>query len=194
MFMPRIVARSGGGDDGWMLEIRLLGPFELRVDGTAVALTSSRAQSLLAYLALRPGTPQRRDRVAFLRWPESTDQQARTNLRHVLHTMRGAIPDADRHLRATAQTLALHDVSTDVQEFDAATPRDAADLYRGDLLDGWYDAIVALFASQRAGSMTGTTDTVRELTGRPPRTIADFARENAAAFHFNTARRVPSVS
>jgi uncharacterized protein YbjT (DUF2867 family) len=56
------------------------------------------------------------------------------------------------------------------------------------------DAIVAIFASQRAGSMAGTTDTVRELTGRPPRPIADFARENAAAFHFNTARRVPSVS
>jgi uncharacterized protein YbjT (DUF2867 family) len=44
------------------------------------------------------------------------------------------------------------------------------------------DAIVAIFASQRAGSMAGTTDTIRELTGRPPRTIADFAREHAAAF------------
>lgn len=39
------------------------------------------------------------------------------------------------------------------------------------------DAIVAIFASQRAGSMADTTDAVRELTGRTPRSIADFARE-----------------
>jgi uncharacterized protein YbjT (DUF2867 family) len=39
------------------------------------------------------------------------------------------------------------------------------------------DAIVAIFASQRAGSMADTTDAVRELTGRGPRSIADFARE-----------------
>jgi uncharacterized protein YbjT (DUF2867 family) len=39
------------------------------------------------------------------------------------------------------------------------------------------DAIVAIFASQRAGSMADTTDTVRALTGREPRGIAAFARE-----------------
>lgn len=39
------------------------------------------------------------------------------------------------------------------------------------------DAIVAIFASQRAGSMADTTDTVRQLTGREPRSIAAFARE-----------------
>ena len=44
------------------------------------------------------------------------------------------------------------------------------------------DAIVAIFASQRAGSMAGTTDTVAELTGRKPRSVADFARDHAAAF------------
>jgi uncharacterized protein YbjT (DUF2867 family) len=39
------------------------------------------------------------------------------------------------------------------------------------------DAIVAIFASQRAGSMADTTDTVRALTGHEPRGIAAFARE-----------------
>jgi uncharacterized protein YbjT (DUF2867 family) len=39
------------------------------------------------------------------------------------------------------------------------------------------DAIVAIFASQRAGSMADTTDTVRMLTGHEPRGIAAFARE-----------------
>jgi DNA-binding SARP family transcriptional activator len=64
-----------------MLEVRLLGAFEARVDGHGGRLASTRAQSLLAYLALRNGRPQRRDRVAYLLWPDSTDQQARTNLR-----------------------------------------------------------------------------------------------------------------
>jgi DNA-binding SARP family transcriptional activator len=134
-----------------MLQARLFGTFELRSDGTPVALTSSRAQSLLAYLALRHGTPQRRDRVAYLLWPDSTERQARTNLRHVLHTLRGAIPGAECHLLATTQTLALHDFSADVLAFDAALAvagdeddaapalRTAADLYAGDLMEGWYD-------------------------------------------------------
>ncbi len=127
-----------------MLEVRLLGPFELRSSGTPIVLTSARAQSLLAYLALRQGVPHRRDRVAFLLWPDSTDQQARTNLRHVLHTLRAAVPDADRHLHATAQTLSLHDVAADVTAFDAALAEDdrlgeAVDRYAGDLMEGCYD-------------------------------------------------------
>src|SRR4051812_292872 len=127
-----------------MLEVRLFGTFEVRPDGTPVALTSTRAQTLLAYLALRHGAPQRRDRVAFLLWPDSTDRQARTNLRHVLHTLRAGVPDADHHLQATAQTLSLRDFDSDVAVFDAAVGDDdrleeAVDLYAGDLLDGCYD-------------------------------------------------------
>jgi uncharacterized protein YbjT (DUF2867 family) len=44
------------------------------------------------------------------------------------------------------------------------------------------DAIVAIFAAQRAGSMADTTDTIREITGRAPRDIAGFARDHAGAF------------
>jgi uncharacterized protein YbjT (DUF2867 family) len=52
------------------------------------------------------------------------------------------------------------------------------------------DAIVAIFAAQRAGSMSTTTETIRELTGRTPRTIAGFARDYADAFRA-TAGVVP---
>ncbi|MDT3444629.1 MULTISPECIES: AAA family ATPase [unclassified Pseudofrankia] len=165
-----------------MLEVRLLGAFEVRSGGTPVVMTSLRAQSLLAYLALRRGAPQRREQVAFLLWPDSTEQQARTNLRHVLHTLRALLPAADRHVEVTAQTLSLREFSADITAFDAAVAassetalssetaqpdeaaqpgeniqfgenakpgendanalerlRLAADLYAGDLLDGWYD-------------------------------------------------------
>ncbi|ONH32410.1 ATP-binding protein [Pseudofrankia asymbiotica] len=165
-----------------VLEVRLLGAFEVRSGGTPVVMTSSRAQSLLAYLALRRGAPQRREQVAFLLWPDSTEQQARTNLRHVLHTLRSVLPAADHHVEVTARTLSLRGFSTDLMAFDAAVARSgvstrrggtahsgeapqpgenarssenarsdendpdvleglrlAADLYAGDLLDGWYD-------------------------------------------------------
>jgi uncharacterized protein YbjT (DUF2867 family) len=39
------------------------------------------------------------------------------------------------------------------------------------------DAIVAIFAAQRAGSMADTTDTIRTLTGREPRTVDAFIHE-----------------
>jgi uncharacterized protein YbjT (DUF2867 family) len=44
------------------------------------------------------------------------------------------------------------------------------------------DAILAVYAAQRAGAMAGITDTVATLTGREPATFARFAREHAAAF------------
>ena len=45
------------------------------------------------------------------------------------------------------------------------------------------ESILAIGAYQRAGGKTVTiTTTVADLTGRPPRTVAEFAREHAAAF------------
>ncbi|MFC7533023.1 ATP-binding protein [Actinoplanes sp. GCM10030250] len=126
-----------------MLEIRLFGTFELRAGGEPVVLTSARAQSLLAYLALRGDEPQRRDRVAGLLWPESAEAQARTNLRHLLHTLRAALPDAGRHLDADGRTVTLRDVRADTAAFDAAYAagdwHTAAGLAAGDLLEGCDD-------------------------------------------------------
>ncbi len=44
------------------------------------------------------------------------------------------------------------------------------------------DFIIGVYQSQRAGTMTDTTDSVRLLTGRDARTISQFAREHAVAF------------
>jgi uncharacterized protein YbjT (DUF2867 family) len=44
------------------------------------------------------------------------------------------------------------------------------------------EAIVAVFASQRAGSQARVTDAVRALTGRERRSFAEFARDYAAVF------------
>jgi hypothetical protein len=44
-------------------------------------LGSARAESLLAYLLLHRDAAQPRQRLAFLLWPDSSEPQARTNLR-----------------------------------------------------------------------------------------------------------------
>jgi DNA-binding SARP family transcriptional activator len=93
-----------------------------------------------------------RQRLAFLLWPDSTEAQARTNLRHVLHNLRRALPDADRFIEVTPRTLRWRPDAPfllDVAAFEAALDcadrepigalREAVDAYGGDLLEGSYD-------------------------------------------------------
>jgi hypothetical protein len=45
------------------------------------------------------------------------------------------------------------------------------------------ESILAIGAYQRAGGKTVTiTGTIADLTGRPPKTVAEFVREHASAF------------
>ena len=142
---------------GQALRIRLFGALELRMDGVALPpLESGRAESLLAYLLLHRETPQARQHLAFLIWPDSTEAQARTNLRHLLHNLRRALPVLDQYLDVTPRTLQWRAGSSfwlDVAAFDAAVARaerergdgalaalqEAAGHYLGDLLAGCYD-------------------------------------------------------
>ena len=130
-----------------LLRIRLLGELSLGLDDApAPPLESARVESLLAYLVLHRDAAQSRRRLAFLLWPDSTEQQARTNLRHVLHNLRRALPRADDYLEVTARTLRWRPDAPmwlDVAAFEDALDRgalsEAADLYTGELLQGSYD-------------------------------------------------------
>ena len=82
------------------LHISLLGDFRLISGETPLtSIDTPRLQSLLAYLTLHRTAPQARSRLAFLMWPDSTDEQALTNLRNAVHKLRHAFPDADAFLR-----------------------------------------------------------------------------------------------
>lgn len=138
------------------MRVRLLGDFELRPsEGEPLRLDSTRAESLLGYLALHAGIPQPRQVLAALLWPDSTEGQARTNLRHLLHTLRQSV-EVGHLLDISARTVALRPgirVELDVTRFESALDRaemasgaaevaaltDAVDSYRGDLLPGCYD-------------------------------------------------------
>jgi DNA-binding SARP family transcriptional activator len=138
------------------LRIRLFGALDLRLGEVPLALESARAQSLLAHLLLHPEAPQPRDHLAFLLWPDSTEPQARTNLRHVLHTLRHALPQSERFLDVTPRTLlwradspcwldvaafteAVSHAEQETEERGVAALQNAVALYRGDLLAGCYD-------------------------------------------------------
>ena len=67
-----------------MLEVRLLGAFEVKRDGKAIAILSRPAQSLFVYLILSAGTSHRREKLAGLLWPDSLEETARENLRQAI--------------------------------------------------------------------------------------------------------------
>lgn len=140
------------------LHLQLLGDFRLEYEGGLVtAVKTPRLQSLLAYLVLHRDAPQSRQHLSFLLWPDSTEQQARTNLRKLLHELRRALPDPQRWLHADTHTLQWRPdapFGLDVAKFEDALTRaaragdpaaetasleQAVDLYRGDLLPSCYD-------------------------------------------------------
>ena len=72
-----------------MLHVSLLGEQTILDDrGGSVRGRSSRTVVLVAFLVVHAGSPQARQRIVGLFWPESTDAQALTNLRRELHHLR----------------------------------------------------------------------------------------------------------
>src|SRR5215218_9726292 len=75
-----------------MLEVRLLGNFEVNHSKKQINIASRPGQSLFAYLILNAGTSHRREKLAGLLWPDSLEETARDNLRHALWRIRKALP------------------------------------------------------------------------------------------------------
>ncbi len=143
------------------LHIRLLGDFSLIYDDRQMtSLNTIRLQSLLAFLVLHRDVPQQRQHLAFLFWPDTTEAQARNNLRQLLHQLRQVFPAVEHFLSADTHMLQWRPVAPfhlDVAEFeealalaDEARRRDdqhalqaaleqADSLYHGELLPGCYD-------------------------------------------------------
>ena len=129
------------------LDITLLGGFAAKADGAPLALPTRKAEALLAFLALKPGVARRRERIAATLWPRSGEAQARGSLRQTLTTIRKALqPAGVAGIISDGDTLHLdpEGVSVDAARLDAALADGsaaelarAAELYAGDLLDGF---------------------------------------------------------
>ena len=143
-----------------MLRVSLLGQQAVTGDRPGDARRpSARAIALIAFLALGAGSPQPRQRIAGLFWPDSADGQALTNLRREVHHLRQVLDD-DPALVVTPRDLCWQDTPgcrVDLRVFAtaaaaaqaAAAAGDSAAVithatgalaeYRGDLLPGQYD-------------------------------------------------------
>jgi DNA-binding SARP family transcriptional activator len=144
-----------------VLDISLLGEMRIALDSSVVvALRSPRAMALLGFLLVHRGAPQRREYVAGQFWPDSSQGQARANLRRELHSLRSGLPQVHRWLTADSGTLLWRldpDCHLDVAVFEAAAETaaaaqaaadeatfrraaaDAVRAYRGEFMPALYD-------------------------------------------------------
>ena len=87
--------------------LELLGTFRLHTpDAPQSVALPVRCQACIAYLALRPGTPVARGRLAELLWPDSSRAQSLTNLRKALHRVLRASPALGEVLKSSRRGLA----------------------------------------------------------------------------------------
>ncbi len=147
------------------MRINLFGNLRISLAGRPITgVNTSRLQSLVAYLILHGDVPQPRDRLAFTLWPASSESQARTNLRQLIHNLKRALPAEANFLEIDHSEIRWRqgDQSTiDTVEFAAALAaadsarqasdpqqelkalRRAAELYEDDLLPALYDDWIA---------------------------------------------------
>jgi len=139
-----------------VLQIRLLGQFDLHLDKKRITIPTRLGQSLLAYLALTAGTPHRREKLAGTFWPDTSEESARRNLRQELWRIRKALSIQQNggidYLIADEFTISFNR-SSEYWLDVAQVERPDADLeslsrnlsfYQGDLLPGFYEDWVLL--------------------------------------------------
>jgi DNA-binding SARP family transcriptional activator/predicted ATPase len=143
------------------MRISLFGNLRISFAGRPVtAINTNRLQSLIAYLILHADIAQPRERLAFILWPASSESQARTNLRQLLHHLKRALPtecnllvtdhfsvqwrqdascavDAVDFAAAIEHAAAARKTNDSVAEIKCLTT--AAQLYEDDLLPTLYD-------------------------------------------------------
>ena len=133
-----------------LLDIRLLGPPEIRVGGERLSFRSAKALALLAYLAVA-GEMKPRESLAALFWPESKGSRARANLRNTLNYLRDGLPRTpggeSPHLIierdrlgfdfASAYALDTAAVSRAMETRRLDPLQQAVNVYRGDFLEGF---------------------------------------------------------
>jgi len=143
------------------LALALLGSFQATLDGAPLrGLTAGLPRALLACLAVEPDSAHPREILAALLWPEQSNREALSHLRHTLSDLRRALgeDDPDRpFLLASREAIQFNpaaDCDLDVTTFAqllSATPslhtppldreavgrlERAVALYRGDFLEG----------------------------------------------------------
>jgi DNA-binding SARP family transcriptional activator len=129
--------------------IRLLGCLDIRREpNPSLSLPSRKAEALLAVLARHPGKKFAREKLAALLWPDSQQTSARGSLRQALKQLRQSLATPGEEAIAVEGDALAIDPSLfaidvvrfeDLMEEGTRAALEAADLYRGDFLEGVVD-------------------------------------------------------
>lgn len=138
------------------LEVKLLGPVEITVDGSPLIVDTKKAVALLAYLAAGSGK-ELREHLCDLLWPEADPDRSRATLRRTLSALRSALDErwvnADRTFvwieRGSDVAIDLDHLSSaeipghehpETEPCEGCTERlqRAADTYRGPFMEGFW--------------------------------------------------------
>jgi DNA-binding SARP family transcriptional activator len=143
-----------------MVKFHLLGPTELtRSDGQEISgvLTRRKELALLSYLALRePWSFCRRETLAGLLWPDSSESRARASLSVAVHHLRQVLGRrvllgrGSEEIGVDPDALWV-DVRAFLEAVDGGDIREAGALYRGDLLEGFHVSGASAFTTWLEG-------------------------------------------
>lgn len=146
------------------LHVTLLGGFQLERDGRALPpIPAVAGRSLLAYVLLDDGRSHPREVVSGALWPDLDEPKARRRLSQTLWQIQTVLGDGEEtgaYLLTSPSGIRFNgdaDLWVDVREFEESLDRAArepggalrsleraVELYRGDLLAGFYDDWFAL--------------------------------------------------
>lgn len=155
------------------VEIGLLGPLRVVVDGQALALPGERLPVLLAVLALSAGQTVPAERIATAVWGVDSGVDARTNVQSNVRRLRRLLGDSVVQTHGAGYALAVSPEAVDALRFaallDAGRVAEALTLWRGDPFDGlrsdWLDQAYGvrlweryLDAVERSGDVTALVE------------------------------------
>jgi predicted ATPase/DNA-binding SARP family transcriptional activator len=139
-----------------LLEIRLLGPFEVLARGTPADVGGSKRQGLLAMLALRNGRLVDVDALVDGLWGEELPSAPRNALHHHIARLRAAL--GEQSIVGSADGYALKNARVDVVRFEELLTETRAAL-RGDDVPAAAEAVASALGLWRGPALQGLTGT-----------------------------------
>ncbi len=135
-----------------MLEIRLLGPFEVLADGCPADVSGGKRHALLALLALRCGRAVAVDALVDALWEEDLPAAPRNAVQHHVARLRAAL--GHDTIAASPDGYALVRASVDVLRFEELLEESRAALREGEARAG-AEAVATALALWRGSALQG---------------------------------------
>lgn len=172
-----------------MLELRLLGPPDVTVDGHPAPpeLLWRKHLALLVYLALSPRRSRTRDHLVGLLWGDKAEAPARHSLREAVRVIRQALGPDTVEAEGQLVRLVLPELRLDTGQFDTCVAQEdwagAVRLVSGDFLEGFGVPGASAFEDWLTAERL-------EWRARSGRALLEYARACLRAGRLDEGRRL----